>query len=215
VWLNSKHKARFAAQMAAVGALLLALGPSSMIHRLEQIRVYGSVESGSELSTRIRWELDRAAIHMIESHPVFGVGLDQFRNEEVRYNPRLLIVDPYQHIAHNTYLELGAEGGMPTLALYLAILILTLYTCKEIETDRAIPEAFTSLAYSVRIGLIGFMVAAVFLSAQYVKEPWVLVCLAPNLLEISRQAAGKRKRTAQKWASRAQSATLTPQYRAG
>ena len=69
-----------------------------------------------------RLELARAGLHMMEAHPVFGIGLDQFKSVEFHYNPLLAVVEPNPHIAHNTYVQLGAEGGIPTLALYLAIL---------------------------------------------------------------------------------------------
>ena len=46
---------------------------------------------------------------MMEAHPVLGVGLDQFKLVEYHYNP---VLDDFK-VAHNTYVQLGAEGGYP------------------------------------------------------------------------------------------------------
>ena len=69
----------------------------------------------------------------MEAHPVFGVGLGQFKSAEFHYNPLLISLEAHPHIAHDTYVQLGAEGGIPTLALYLAILGVTLATCRRAQ----------------------------------------------------------------------------------
>jgi O-antigen ligase len=195
-WLESKRKARLALLFAAGASLLFLLGPSRMIQRLEQIQVWGQAQTGAEVSTRTRIELGRAALRMMEAHPVFGVGLNQFEAHEYHYNPLLLSMMPRPHIAHDTYVQLGAEGGVPTLALYLAIMAIAFYTFRQIERFPSMPDYLTSLAQAMRIGLIGFLVAAIFLSAQYVKEPWILLALTPNVYVIAMQAALARTQTA-------------------
>ena len=44
---------------------------------------------------------------MMEAHPVFGIGLDQFKSVEFLYNPKLAAIKPNAHIAHNTYIQSG------------------------------------------------------------------------------------------------------------
>jgi O-antigen ligase len=194
VWINSRYKARLAAGFLAAAVFLFAISPAAMINRIEQIQVEGQASTGAELSTRCRFELAKAGIRMMEAHPVFGIGLNQFKSVEFHYNPVLADIEPNPHIAHNTYIQLGAEGGIPTLALYLAILAVTLTTCKASQKLPGVPDDQAALAMSFQIGLIGIMVAEFFLSAQYVKEVWVFISLAPNLYAISLQAAAMSRK---------------------
>ncbi len=194
-WMNSRHKMRLMVGFAVAAAFMFAIGPSKMIKRIQQIRVAGEGESGAEVSTRCRVELARAGLRMMEAHPLFGIGLDQFKSVEFYYNPVLNDLEPQPHIAHNTYIQLGAEGGIPTLALYLAILGMTLAACRFARKLPGVPEDISVLALSFQIGLIGIMVALFFLSAQYVKEVWVFISLTPNLYAISLQAAEGKQRT--------------------
>jgi hypothetical protein len=85
--------------------------------------------------------------------------------------------------------QLGAEGGIPTLLLYLTILLVTLTTCRSAQKMPGVSEDVAALALALQIGLIGIMVAEFFLTAQYIKEIWVFISLAPNLYAISSQAA--------------------------
>jgi O-antigen ligase len=215
MWVYSPQKIRLIVRVVAAAALMFAIGPGQVIKRLQQIQFEGRVETGAELSTRCRFELARAGIHMMEEHPVFGVGLAQFRSVEFHYNPMLSIVEPSAHIAHNTYVQLGAEGGIPTLALYLAILGLTLATCRSSQKLRGVPKDISALALSLQIGLLGFMVAGMFLSAEYVKEVWVFISLAPNLYAISLQAAATSRKTVSARLEPATQMALRPRLRTG
>jgi O-antigen ligase len=194
-WVNSRQKAQLAAGFVFAVALVFAISPAQMLKRIEQIRFQGEAETGAEISTRSRVELARAGILMMEAHPVFGVGLGQFEAVEFHYNPALAELQADPKIAHNTYVQLGAEGGIPTLALYCAILALTLSTCGSARKLPTGPEDIGALALSFQIGVIGIIVAEFFLSAQYIKEAWILISLTPNLYAISLHAAAAKKRT--------------------
>jgi O-antigen ligase len=195
-WFNSRNKMKLLAGFVAAMLLMFAISPGQMLERIQQIQIAGQAETGAEVSTRQRVELAKAGINMMAAQPLFGVGLGQFKSEEFHYNPVLTDLTPDPKIAHDTYVQLGAEGGIPTLALYLAILILTLSTCRSAQKVPGVPEKFSVLALSFQIGLIGIVVAEFFLTAQYIKEVWVLISLAPNLYAISLHAATDEKRTA-------------------
>jgi O-antigen ligase len=195
-WMNSRHKMRLALGFAAAAALMLAIAPSQMIQRIEQTQLRGQATTGAGESTRERVELTRAGLHMMEAHPVFGIGLGQFKAVEFHYNRTLEDLEPDPKVAHNTYAQLGAEGGVPTLALYLAILAVTLATSRRAQKLPGVPEDISALALSFQIGLIGIMVAEFFLTAQYIKGVWVFISLAPNLYTISVQLAAVSMKTA-------------------
>ncbi len=72
-----------------------------------------------ERSSQKRVEIWRGAMEMAKDHPLFGVGLDAFKVEIEKYVDldRTTVRD-----AHNIYLQVAAELGIPGLLLFLAIL---------------------------------------------------------------------------------------------
>lgn len=189
-WFNSRHKLRLLTALAGAIVLMFAIAPGQMLERIQQIQLTGQAETGAEVSTRQRVELAKAGINMMAAHPLFGVGLTQFAAAEFEYNPALTGILPDPKIAHDTYVQLGAEGGLPTLALYVAILLLTISTCRNARKLPGVPQKFSDLALSFQAGLIGVMVAEFFLTAEYIKEVWVLISLAPNLYAIAFHLSG-------------------------
>jgi len=215
-WANSQHKMRLVVGFVLAVGVMFVIGPGQMVKRLQQIQFQGQAETGAEVSTRARVELARAGIEMMVTHPVFGVGLGQFQAVEFHYNPLLISLEAHPHIAHNTYVQLGAEGGIPTLALYLAILGVTLATCRGAQKTPGVPDRTAGLALAFQVGLIGIMVAEVFLTAQYIKEVWVFISLAPNLYTIAMHAAATSKKTVPAAGSEgAKPVILMPRLRTG
>jgi len=214
-WMNSQRKMRLAVGFTAALALMFAIAPSQMFKRLQQIQIRGGAQTGAEVSTRTRVELVRAGIRMMEAHPVFGVGLGQFRWVEYEFNPVLIGLEPNPHVAHNTYVQLGAEGGIPTLTLYLAIMMATLVTCRSAQKSAGVPEDMAALALAFQLGLMGIMVAEIFLTAQYIKEIWVFISLTPNLYTISLHAAAMSKKTQSAQTEPAATMAMGPRLRTG
>ena len=71
----------------------------------------------------------RAAIKMLTDHPFFGVGMDGFVDWYRRSRPIDYFVNgffSYSNTAHNVYLDIASSGGLPLIALYLAILALVI-----------------------------------------------------------------------------------------
>ena len=214
-WVNSRHKMRLAVGFAAAIVFMLAIAPGQMLKRLQQIQFEGQAETGAEVSTRCRIELARAGLRMMATHPVFGIGLDQFKSVEFHYNPVLTDLEPDPHIAHDTYVQLGAEGGIPTLAFYLAILLVTLTTCRRAQKMPGVPDDIAALALAFQFALIGIMVAEFFLSAQYIKEVWIFISLAPNLYAIALQTAAMSRKTVSAQTEPATPKVLRPRLRTG
>ncbi len=214
-WVNSPRKMRLMVGFAAAAAVILAISPGQMLKRIQQIQFQGQAETGAELSTRSRVELVRAGIRMMEAHPIVGIGLGQFKSVEFHYNPVLTDLEPDPKIAHIPYVQLGAEGGIPTLALYLAILLVTLSTCRRVQKAPGMPDDMAALALSFQIGLIGIMVAQFFLTAQYIKEVWIFISLAPNLYAISLHAAAASGKTVSAQSEPARPIVLSRRLRTG
>jgi len=210
-WTKSQRKTQLLAGFVAAAVFMFAIAPGPVIKRFQQIQFQGEAETGAGGSTEERIELARAGVRMMEAHPVFGVGLRQFAAAEFHYNPELMDFK----VAHNTYVQLGAEGGIPTLVLYLAILAVTIAACRSAQRLPGVPANFAALALAFQIALIGTMVAEFFLTAQYIKGVWVFISLAPNVYAICLQAAAVSGEAVPAQPERARPIVLTPRLRTG
>ncbi len=172
--------------------LTALLAPSRTWERVRQTSITGQATSGGEVSSRTRVELIKAGIHMMEKHPVLGIGLERFQPNVFKYNPNLADVISRNHIAHNTYVQIGAECGLPILAIFLAILLQSLFDYRAIQR-LAPPGGFelAALGMAMELGLYAYGIAAFFLSAQLVKSIWVYVFLSHNLREIAAAEGAK------------------------
>jgi O-antigen ligase len=192
-WQRSRRKALTLAGFAIALVLAMALGPSVTWERFHQIKVSGDAETGAEVSTRTRIELWRGGLAMIRSNPISGVGLDRFKTLVGDYNPKLYSVIDRNYIAHNTYVQLGAEGGLPTLALFIASILVAASNFRRCELKAGRERDLGLIAASMRLGLYSYAVAAFFLTAQFEKALWVYVFVSPNLCEIAGAKVHKDK----------------------
>lgn len=65
----------------------------------------------------------QAAWEMMWDYPLYGVGLGQYRFRFLQYRPSGGLYDYFWH-AHNLLLNLGAEAGVVSLALFMVVLAL-------------------------------------------------------------------------------------------
>ena len=103
----------FLLRLALVGVLLIGVVWLSLpaAQRLTPQAATQEVYSGS-----FRFETWKGTLRMVLANPVLGVGLGAF---EWRY-PRYASVG-FTRLAHNSYLELASEAGIPALLLLLAL----------------------------------------------------------------------------------------------
>lgn len=152
-----------------IGAALLLLLPSSPLRRFLE------PNTGDVISQNARIEIVRSGLNMIKAHPVTGVGIARFKPFSGRYNESL----GEFKIAHNTYVELAAEMGIPALLMFVSILFCSWRRARRLaryareQGDRATEQ----IAIGVEIGLVGASVTAVFLSAEWIRHLWLIVFL--------------------------------------
>lgn len=127
------------------------------------------VEDGSAYS-RVRQI--HYSLRLLASYPLTGVGIRNFVPAKIL----LLGLDPSehytQHVAHNAYLNIGAEIGLPGLAVFLAVIVVSMVQSYRSErsfrtAQTADSALFCSISRGVRYGWIGFACAIFFLSEQY------------------------------------------------
>ncbi len=142
-----------------VPALVLAaylLAPASVQRRADSI---AHPEQDSSAASRI--VMARTGIRMIRAHPLFGVGPERIGPEFHNYVPAGAVLPPawYGHL-HNTFLQIGAERGLPCLLFFLWFLFAIL---REHMTLRSDTDPFVStLGYGVVAITVGMMVLGLF-----------------------------------------------------
>jgi O-antigen ligase len=140
-----------------------------------------------------RVDLWKVALEVASDHPLLGVGAGNFPVVEPGYALTTvelfrvdLILKP--EVAHNTYIHLLAEYGLIGLALFLSIVACCLYLgLRAIHTfARSGDRASELFARGLLVGTLSYLTAAVFISAQYEKQLWLLLALTAGLDAVAR-----------------------------
>jgi O-antigen ligase len=179
-------------RFVSVGLVLLplmAVSPSSPVSRLF------NPNWSDDYAANVRTALWSAGIRMAEANPLTGVGVGNFKAALRRYeNPG----DNLFNIAHNTYIEIAAEMGIPALALFLALLTATFLSMGRVRlaARRAGAPLIARAAEGIQVGLGGYAVAIFFVSAEYQKLFWFLLFLSMCLPALLRQHVAARRRAA-------------------
>lgn len=97
-----------------VGAAVVWIGVSPIAHRSLLRTVMPDQET---LRAEIRFHLWRSALPLLTEFPLFGSGLGTFEDVFRRYRPATLSQNQHAYFAHNDYLELTIEMGLPALFL--------------------------------------------------------------------------------------------------
>jgi O-antigen ligase len=109
---------------------------------------------------------------MIGDNPLFGVGPLNFKSLSTQYTGLEI-----GNIAHNSFLEVAAEFGLPVLVIFVTLLVATfriLNGATRLGVTRQ-GRTLAGWAEGLRSGLTGFLVSACFISAQYEKMLWLTV----------------------------------------
>lgn len=159
--------------------------------------VAGSFSTGLSGASSGRSDEWRIALRMLDGHPLGGVGLGNYPIAEPSYATgtlnlnfvRLVVTD--RLAAHNSYLEVAAELGIPGLVLFLAVLWLALRAAGK--SLGSLEDALDQREFAARglvAGGLGMFVAYVFLSGQYEKQLWLvlgLLAAVPTLAQWRRR----------------------------
>ena len=109
-----------------------------------------------EASNRAHVGLFWAALRMISDSPVLGVGPLNFKDLSTLYTGL-----EQANMAHNMFLEIAAEMGLPVLAVFVLLLASAFHAFARTARLRGGPEAaeLATWAEGLRSGLTGYVVA--------------------------------------------------------
>ena len=172
------------ALIASILLFMLSL-PSSHLDR------FTHPAAGDEFSEQARLISWKSGLRMVSVHPLAGVGLQNFQAVVLQYqDPRWLTplnnYQPITYIAHNTYIELAAESGMPGALSWIALLAATFISLEQDRrrSVRAKSAHLANIALGLQGGLLCFAVSVIFLSDWWERMFWLLIFLSVSLHRI-------------------------------
>jgi O-antigen ligase len=146
-----------------------------------------------------RLQIWQRGIGYMLHRPVWGLGAANFQTAEGTLSPMAAQEQFGRGVKwnapHNSYVQAGAELGVPGLALLLAVIVSTFQTLRRIMR-RAGEDTAPELAQALTASLIGFAVGAFFLSLAYGEMLYTLVALAVALSKTSLVNPARRLGTA-------------------
>jgi O-antigen ligase len=157
--------------------LPLSLAPGSPVQRFLQ------PSYGDEIGTAARLSCWKAALLMMRDYPLTGTGLGSFIETVTSYQAP---GESFRRLAHNTYLELGAELGIPALLIFIALLCATFMSLEQTRRCAARSSSFIAdAAVGLQAGVVACAVAIAFLTAAHQKFVWLLVFLSMSIRELA------------------------------
>jgi len=196
---------------ALVVGLYFLIGYSTIALRWRVLATVSSVVLFAATASDTYWEKMRSIVHPQQDynfesqegrkaiwgrgigymlgHPFFGVGAGNFPTAEGTISPRAEVQSRGHGLkcgaAHNSYIQIGAELGIPGLVFFLAMIATAV---RSVATFRprpppgsAVDPRLRPLAQALTGALIGFAVGAFFLSLAYTDALYTLVALAAGL----------------------------------
>ena len=131
---------------------------------------------------------------MVQDQPVQGVGIGNFADNSIRYvlepgqaaRSDVIVDNPLA--AHNTYLHILTEVGIPGAAMFIGLCGFCLWATLNAARrfGRQGDGSWELISRSLLIGQIGMLAAIFFFSAQSVNKVWLVLALGPGLLAIAR-----------------------------
>jgi len=178
--LRSKRK-----MLALVVLSLMALPAVWMAKDTYLDRLSSITEYETESSALSRLALAKGALRIWRDHPVTGVG---FGSANFQRLISTYLERPDAHVAHNTYLQIAADSGTPSLLIYLAIMFGTMWRLGMSAARMKGLERPDLAAYplSLQLAILGFAVGSTFLSRVTFDFYYILIMAASSWFIVER-----------------------------
>jgi O-antigen ligase len=175
------------AGVIVLGGLLVAgRGVKERFAEMSASDLNGQGDTAAHASAVQRRQLLWRSLVMTAQHPLFGVGPGNF-----------VVVSGVWRVAHNSFTELSAEGGLPALILFLLFFGRSFYNVQNAELLVRGQAEQTLLAGALRSSLVGFVIGALFISVEYNFFPYFLVAYTTALHAIAAKHASQKDSTQQ------------------
>ena len=142
----------------------------------------GAAEEGIDASAAGRLYAWEAAFNMANTHPLTGVGLDNFTVSYFFYSNHW---DGMNHAVHSTWFGVLAETGYIGLIVFITLVVKTVSSIRRLVKQLEIkyqknlcPPVLFCSAQSILAGLAGFCVSGTFLTQGFTWPIYILLALS-------------------------------------
>lgn len=144
-----------------------------------------------------RLEVWKRGVSYMMHNPVTGVGVQAYPMAEGGSDLARSLESQGMgfkwSVAHNSFLETGAELGLPGLGVFIAMLVLTMTSLSQLSRRgrwaKWVSLREISLAQMLIAAIVGFSVAGIFVSAEYFAYLYFLLAMSVGLLKLVRMRA--------------------------
>jgi putative inorganic carbon (hco3(-)) transporter len=169
--------------LTAVAVLILAIASSATLGK----RLIGTFDSSDDAesaygSAQARKDLLVRSMEVMFRNPLFGVGPGNFQ-----------VMSGSWHVTHNSYTQMGSEGGIPALILYLMILWRGFRNVKATKRLARGQKDMALIVGALHACLAGFVVGSFFASYAYQFFPYFLVSYTTVILWIAQDSIARSK----------------------
>lgn len=172
---------------AVIAALFLTTASDTYWTQMHTI--LNSPEDYNRTAENGRARIWRRGIGYMLSHPLLGVGADNFGVAEGTISYLAPLQDKgigvRWNAPHNSFVQAGAELGIPGLVILLGVIGTAFRSLRRLERLRVVsshhPRGPPQLAQSLKASLVGFVVGAFFLSLAYSQVLYTLVAIVVAL----------------------------------
>jgi O-antigen ligase len=148
-----------------------------------------------------RIQIWKRGVGYMLGQPMFGVGIRNFQVAEGTISPRARLqergVGVWWGAAHNSYVQAGAELGIPGLLFFLGMFATAFASLRRAARNalrvRPAGSEVSRLAQSLMAALVGFAAGAVFLSLAYSDMLYMLMGFVIALLKAVRLEAARER----------------------
>lgn len=204
-FVRTGSRGGFLALLAVAGFILFRYSAIPMRHRVVAtalgtvlVMSFASAQYWTQMNTILsdadynrtdesgRTQIWSRAVGYMMRYPIFGVGPGNFPAAEGLLSPfaerQQLGVGVRWNAAHNSFLQVGTETGVPGLMCFLAIIGAAFGALRR---ARAQHRASRELNQALTASLLGFVVGAFFLSLAYHEMLYTLIALAVGLQKVT------------------------------
>ena len=156
VVLAALRAPRYLAVVPAAGLLLVLLAPVPVVARMSSVFDLRAVPNYDRLC------MAEAGLLMISEKPLFGIGPEMVRRRYPIYHHPSAPRRSTPHL-HNTFLQIGAENGLPALAAYLWLVGgAAILAFRRFRAEGGWHGGRADLYVGVVLVLLGFSLAGLF-----------------------------------------------------
>jgi O-antigen ligase len=160
---------------AFIGVVLLAAAGGTLFDRFTALSGdSGRAQDSAYESYQARIFLMQRAVDAIEHYPVFGIGAANMETYSLIW-----------HQVHMTYLQIGAEGGIPVLILYFLFIGRAFKNLRILrKAEKQLDPATVLFRGALHSSFIGFLVGALFAPEGYQFFPYFAVAFTAVMVQI-------------------------------